>query len=530
MVAAVARARTALEGVREPRVALVERGADRLTRPLVDALAASTVVAFDAADGMDRIHLGLTTDRPWDLVLDVAGGQGAVHRWPQLLHHLRAGGTLLVAVSPGALEFEASVSRVLDAQARGAESPTPGRDPRRNADRDLAALAASAEGLRIEDGFLVAVNRVATLAKIPETSADGFLEGRADARVLATVPAVHFESRCVLGASGPVDLPTAYDAPAVSLREYDDAVCLGRQAAYGDGFVLPESYRHPFKRRLRNVAFAEWAPRFVRDPGRPSSRLEGSHFLADSYVRGHFGHALTDQVGHLWGWKAALARHPDLRALVFARPGEHLAPWEDDLLGAAGIDRERVVVATEPVVVERLLATSPMFGMPAYAHPALRSTYETIGRALAAATGRPGPRRVFCSRRPGKRTCHNADDVEALFSANGFEVVFPEDHSLAEQARIVRDAETIAGFAGSGMFQIGLAGAPKHVILVASESYTATNEYLLASILGHRLDLVLCRPDLRPTGDAFSAAVYHSDFTFDPGREGRFLRGVLDGL
>ena len=61
--------------------------------------------------------------------------------------------------------------------------------------------------------------------------------------------------------------------PAVSLREYGGVTCPGRQAAYGDGFVLPESYRHPFKRRLRNVAFAEWAPRFVRQPRRPAAAL-----------------------------------------------------------------------------------------------------------------------------------------------------------------------------------------------------------------------------------------------------------------
>ena len=58
----------------------------------------------------------------------------------------------------------------------------------------------------------------------------------------------------------------------------------------------------------------------------------------------------------------------------------------------------------------------------------------------------------------------------------------------------------VAGFAGSGMFQIAFAGGPKHVILVGSESYTASNEYLISSVVGHRLDLVLCRPDVPRTG------------------------------
>ena len=56
--------------------------------------------------------------------------------------------------------------------------------------------------------------------------------------------------------------------------------------------------------------------------------------------------------------------------------------------------------------------------------------------------------RLFCSRRPGKRSCHNAAEVEGLFAAHGFAVVYPEDHPLPEQARMVRDADVVAGFAG----------------------------------------------------------------------------------
>ena len=124
-----------------------------------------------------------------------------------------------------------------------------------------------------------------------------------------------------------------------------------------------------------------------------------------------------------------------------------------------------------------------------------------------------------------------AGDVEALFESHGFTVLFPEDHPLPEQVRLVREADVVAGFAGSGMFQIAFAGGPKHVILVASESYTATNEYLISSVVGHRLDLALCRPDVpKPEDGGFSQEWYHSDFTFDDAREGVFLREVLASL
>ncbi len=62
-------------------------------------------------DGMDSVHLGLTVGRPWDLVLDVAGGKGAARRWAVLLHHVRRGGAVAVRL-PGRPEpLERSVRR-----------------------------------------------------------------------------------------------------------------------------------------------------------------------------------------------------------------------------------------------------------------------------------------------------------------------------------------------------------------------------------------------------------------------------------
>ena len=112
--------------------------------------------------------------------------------------------------------------------------------------------------------------------------------------------------------------------------------------------------------------------------------LDGAYFLLDSYVRGHFGHALTDQLGHVWGWSMARARHPEVRALLFAEPGGSLAEWELTLLEASGVPRDRVVIAHRPTRVDTLLCTSPMFGMPEYVHPSIATTYpEWVSRSSA---------------------------------------------------------------------------------------------------------------------------------------------------
>ena len=129
--------------------------------------------------------------------------------------------------------------------------------------------------------------------------------------------------------------------------------------------------------------------------------------------------------------------------------------------------------------------------------------------------------RLFFGRRGTKRACVNAAEVQAEFAAAGFEIVFPEDHSLADQVELVRRAEVLAGYAGSAMFHVALAGAPKHVVLVVSESYPAHNEYLMSMLLGHRLDVVVCEALLPRVDGQFTRGSFHSDFVYRPGTRGR---------
>ena len=99
--------------------------------------------------------------------------------------------------------------------------------------------------------------------------------------------------------------------------------------------------------------------------------------------------------------------------------------------------------------------------------------------------------------------------------------MFPEDHSLADQVELVRRAEVLAGYAGSAMFHVALAGEPKHVVLVVSESYPAHNEYLMSMLLGHRLDVVVCEPLVPRVDGQFTRESFHSDFAYRPETRGR---------
>ena len=207
---------------------------------------------------------------------------------------------------------------------------------------------------------------------------------------------------------------------------------------------------------------------------------------------------MSELVSRLWGWERVKLVDPTARVLVpMSRADRRLSGWQYDLLEAAGVLREDLVLTRGPVRVGTLFTASAMFSMPAYAHPRIEEIWTGIGDRLdARAPDRPYPTRLFCSRRTGKRRCRNGDEVEDLFVRHGFEVVFPEDYPIAEQVRMFRRAEVTAGYAGSAMFSAAFTGAPRHLITIRPDSYTAINEYLMCAVLGHRLDEVVCRSEL----------------------------------
>ncbi|HET8971221.1 MAG TPA: glycosyltransferase 61 family protein, partial [Candidatus Nanopelagicales bacterium] len=169
---------------------------------------------------------------------------------------------------------------------------------------------------------------------------------------------------------------------------------------------------------------------------------------------------------------------------------------------------------------------------PEYVHPDISQVWRRMGDSLVRRASPPGhPERIFCSRRPGKRNCNNTREVEELFSRNGFSIVFPEDYSLPDQVALFRTAQVVAGFAGSALFNLCWSVEPKRVIALATESYTARNEYLIAAVLGHELHFITSVPDIsHPAKGPRSRKAFRSDFTFDLDREGRTVEAILRSL
>ena len=516
---------------------------DRLSRAISRARPRARVTAVDAASDAADLHVVLVAGGRFDVVVDDtcrAWGRDVLFR--RGFTHLRPHGTYLVrgvgADAPPGGRGEGVRAHV--ARLAGLDGTL---EPRGRVEQDELALGRVIGDVLVEDDHLVVRLRGRVWAKVSEDEVDRLLtlRGGSAGRVVTRLPPVVFASRGTLRQSpffreGPPSrqepFPTSYDVPAVSLREYHDVVCMRGQVALQGNVILPDTYRKNQKRRLRNRRIVDIGPRFGVPKGVRAevTDVEGPLFYLDSEYRGHFGHAMTEQLSRLWAWQEAKAREPALRALMLGTSwSPELKGFERTLYAAAGVAPEDLVLADGPVRVERLLAATPMFSQPFYVHPGLVALWDRVGAALAQqAPERDYPARFFCARRGASRACRNAADVEALFAGRGFEVVHPEDFSLPEQVRMFRRAEVVAGYAGSALFTICLAGSPKQVVMVAPDSYIARNEHLMASALGHTLDVVWSASEVRMPDDGFSARAFASGFTFDVHREGRYLADLLD--
>jgi len=499
---------------------------------------------FDVGVSRSTLHTDLAVGGPFDvLVDDTRHGDQHLRLLRDAFFHLRAGGAFIVrdyrsepdsrrTHAPSG-DLELCLGELLRDRHQDASRVFGAR-------RDRVMLAKSIGEITVGDRHLILRSAVSAYAKLREEEINRVLEARglAAGRVVATIPGETFTSRAVrLTGAERTDRrrPDMFTVPSLSLREYTDVVCGEGQVVVQDNLLLPDSFRHNQYPRLTNRWTIDLAPGFAQDPrvADATAHLDGAYFYLDLEWRGHFGHVMTEQLSRMWAWAQAKQADPGLKALTsIARNTTEVPSWQVDLLGVAGIDEDDIVTFVDPVRVEKLVAATPMFSMPSYVHPRIEDLWNDIGRKLAAGA-RAGayPSRIFVSRRPAPtRPCHNVTDVEALFAAHGFEVLYPEDLSLSEQAETFRRADVIAGFAGSGLFTLAYCESPKRVITIAPESYTSSNEYLIASVRGHQVDEIWSTPDIPHPVAGWTMAAFHGGFTFDFDNEGVVLEQILTAL
>ncbi len=580
---------TALHGRDDARV-LVVGGPD--VQPWTAVLAGQwpglRLSVVELADDASTTHARLTADGPFDVIVDASDENGNEQAllFQRVFMHLRRGGEYVArrlvpfpvegdVVSTAAHErlvglqlasvtasdggVRVAVEDALPNENVPPEAPHAGdlwallapaleartreyRDHRvtPTAYRDVEGLGRSLEEVHVHSRAVRIVNGVRVAPKLREEEVDTVLEARPELGVrLESLPALTWSSTCAYDVNRVADpyVQTRFDVPEMVIRRYDSPICSRGQIITRDDILFPETFRQNWMDRLLNIYVVERAPRFGtvrRDISAPDP-LPGAWFHLDSEWPGHFGHLMTEQLSRMWAWERVREMEPDVKVLLTLqhdRDPAVLAPFEIDILGAFGITPDDVHVFSAPCRPERLYTSTGMFSLPRFIHPEMASIWDRIGdHVVRTAEDRRRPERIFASRRPSlKRSCHNVEEVEAFFAARGFEVVHPEDHSLAEQIAMFRAADTIAGFAGSGLFSLAFCTTPKRVFALGLDAYTARNEYLISALRGHDLTAVRSRSDQEHPIGSWEPKAFASGFTFDLDDEGRFLAERLARL
>jgi capsular polysaccharide biosynthesis protein len=382
--------------------------------------------------------------------------------------------------------------------------------------------------LREADAHLLATRRPRTRVVVLSTKPDGTLAS-------ASTVTSHPES------VDPPVIGTTFDHPPLFLREYTGSLyVLGRNRVVAGRALVPDSFRWALSPDLVATACTNLTPEFARIEGPlPRERLPGSYYLLDSVHEGHFGHFLTEVVPKLWGWDAAKAAHPELKVLLHRRHPGREPRLETRFFSAYGIDPADVVTIDEPVRVDRVVTATTMshnaswYPVPeqSYVHPEIELIWDRLLGGMKP-TPSAGSDKILVSRSEAyrNRSCRNIGAVEDTFRRHGFDVVYPELLTLEEQAGLFRDPRVVAGFSGSGMFNLLYARRRPTVIVLAHTSYTARNEHLIAMVKGCPIHYYWSAADRDHPAGGFAMGAFMSGWAFDFERNGAALDELLSGL
>lgn len=105
---------------------------------------------------------------------------------------------------------------------------------------------------------------------------------------------------------------------------------------------------------------------------------------------------------------------------------------------------------------------------------------------LSAHTSTP-TRKVFLTRpKDSNRNFENPSEVEAVFREYGYEVVLPDDLSLAEQMALMRGCKVVASMHGAGLANVLFAPSGAVVFEIFSQYYHDFGPQMCALLRKHR--------------------------------------------
>lgn len=242
---------------------------------------------------------------------------------------------------------------------------------------------------------------------------------------------------------------------------------------YSDGRICERSLR---SRHL------EWKPKDI--PLEIGKILDlpfsGETVLYGGHLPGHFGHFLVETPARLWVAEKDVAYDK----IIFNRFVDGSSLKVDDekicsLLDSLKIDRVKLIVLDQDTRFSRILVPSPKFMDEKNATHPLASVYEKWKHVLISDKKTTDCAKVYVSRwRIAKERNDNSFNeflIEEFFRNLGYEVIYPETMSFAEQVRFFASANVIAGLGGSALHLSVFMKRYAHTLVIGTHRWPKSN-------------------------------------------------------
>lgn len=277
----------------------------------------------------------------------------------------------------------------------------------------------------------------------------------------------------------------------------------------------------------------------------PMSVLKGNYVYAGLAIP-PFGHVLIEFLSRLW-WieslgdlsRRHLLLHPyrgtkgapldlplALKPLVnwFRRdsPTSYLrTAWVSAVIDLLGLRPNNVsIIPVRGARIARLTVGSPVISVNGAAHRAFPRIYDRLADRVCADM-RPDGRRIYLSRAKlgsSKRRAGNETELEALLVQHGFQIVYPEMLPLAEQIKMMRHADVVAGCGGSAMHMLCFARPGTRALVL--DVRAVNNQFAIEQVRGVRATHLWMGTDSPYQG--------RSEWTIDLDLVRRHLHSVID--
>jgi len=172
----------------------------------------------------------------------------------------------------------------------------------------------------------------------------------------------------------------------------------------------------------------------------------------------HFGHALSESIHRLWP-RLVYRELNGIKVAFHPVNGVKLLPYLVEALNLHGITAKQVIRIDRPIKFSKLIVAPQARLM---AGPTLNSDYPALlDRSLAKRVPSAGEgRKVYLSRSKHAHTgsYYGESYIERFLLASGFEIIWPEDHTVHELVGILRSSSHAVFAEGSAIHALELCG------------------------------------------------------------------------